>query len=135
MTTGEPPWFTIRPMRAADADAVMAIYQAGMNGGLASFESRAPIWAAFDAGKPPDHRYVAVNEHDRVLGWVTVSAVSSRAVYAGVVEHSVYIHPDAQGRGVGLALLQTLIEASDATTAGGATSCSSNDAAPPSADP
>jgi L-amino acid N-acyltransferase YncA len=105
--------FTIRPMRAADADAVLAIYQAGMDSGLASFESEAPTWAAFDAGKLPDHRFVAVDEGDRVLGWVAVSAVSSRAVYAGVVEHSVYIHPEAQGRGIGLALLRTMIESTE----------------------
>jgi L-amino acid N-acyltransferase YncA len=105
--------FTIRRMREADADAVLAIYQAGIDSGLASFESHAPSWAAFDAGKLPDHRFVAVDEDDRVLGWVTVSAVSSRAVYAGVVEHSVYIHPAAKRRGIGLALLRTLIESTE----------------------
>jgi L-amino acid N-acyltransferase YncA len=108
-----PPGFTIRPMRTEDADAVLAIYQAGMDGGLASFEFQAPTWAAFDAGKLPDHRYVAVDADDRVLGWVAVSAVSSRAVYAGVVEHSVYIHPDAKRQGIGLALLHTLIESTE----------------------
>lgn len=105
--------FTIRRMRAADADAVLAIYQAGIDSGLASFEAKAPSWAAFDAGKLPGHRFVAVDEDDRVLGWVAVSAVSSRAVYAGVVEHSVYIHPAAKRRGIGLALLRTLIESTE----------------------
>ena len=105
--------FTIRPMRGADAGAVLAIYQAGMDSGLASFESKAPTWATFDAGKLPDHRFVAVDADDRVLGWVAVSSVSSRAVYAGVVEHSVYIHPDAKRRGIGLALLRTLIESTE----------------------
>lgn len=105
--------FTIRRMREADADAVLAIYQAGIDSGLASFESHAPSWAAFDAGKLPDHRFVAVDEDDGVLGWVAVSAVSSRAVYAGVVEHSVYIHPAAKRRGIGLALLRTLIESTE----------------------
>jgi len=113
MTTGEPAAFTIRPMRETDAEAVLAIYQAGMDGGQASFETTAPTWAAFDAGKLPDHRYVAVDADDRVLGWVTVSAVSSRAVYAGVVEHSVYVHPDAKGRGIGLALLHTLLDSTE----------------------
>jgi L-amino acid N-acyltransferase YncA len=108
------PGFAIRPMRAADADVVLAIYQAGMDGGQASFETRAPAWAAFDAGKLPDHRFVAVDGDGRVVGWVAVSAVSARTVYAGVVEHSVYIHPAARRRGVGLALLQTMIASTEA---------------------
>jgi len=104
----------IRPMRTADADAVLAIYQAGMDGGLASFESRAPAWAAFDAGKLPEHRYVAVDATGSVLGWVAVSAVSSRCVYAGVVEHSVYVDPAARRGGVGRALLNALIASTEA---------------------
>jgi phosphinothricin acetyltransferase len=100
-------------MRAGDADAVLAIYQAGIDGGQASFETTAPTWEGFDTGKLPDHRYVAVDQDDRVLGWVAISAVSSRAAYAGVVEHSVYTHPGAQRRGIGLALLQTLIESTE----------------------
>ncbi|GAA0495852.1 hypothetical protein Ade02nite_18030 [Paractinoplanes deccanensis] len=81
-----------------------------MDGGNASFEHTAPAWPAFDAGKLPGHRLVAVDEHDTVLGWVAVSAVSGRAVYAGVVKHSVYVDPAARGLGVGRALLAALIE-------------------------
>ena len=101
-------------MAGAHAAAVLAIYQAGMDSGLASFESKAPSWAAFDAGKLPDHRFVAVDEDNRVLGWVAVSAVSSRAVYAGVVEHSVYVRPAARGRGTGRRLLEALIASTEA---------------------
>ena len=101
-------------MTAADAAAVLAIYQAGIDGGDASFEHAAPDWPAFDASRLPEHRLVAVDEHDTVLGWVAVSAVSTRAVYAGVVEHSIYIDPAAQGRGVGRALLRALIASTEA---------------------
>jgi L-amino acid N-acyltransferase YncA len=104
----------IRPMYPSDAGAVLRIYQAGIDGGQASFESSAPPWAAFDASRLPDHRYVAVEDHDTVLGWVTVSAVSSRQVYAGVVEHSVYVDPAAHGRGVGGALMDALIASTEA---------------------
>ncbi|GIM91976.1 N-acetyltransferase [Paractinoplanes toevensis] len=101
-------------MQATDAEAVLAIYQAGMDGGQASFEHTAPDWAAFDAGKLPDHRFVAVDDDGTVLGWVAISAVSARAVYAGVVEHSVYVDPAARRRGVGRALLDALIAATEA---------------------
>ena len=103
----------IRPMTAADAPAVLAVYQAGLDGGDASFEHTAPSWAGFDASKLPGHRHVAVDERDTVLGWVAISAVSGRAVYAGVVEHSVYVDTAARGRGVGRALLDALIESTE----------------------
>jgi L-amino acid N-acyltransferase YncA len=99
-------------MGAADADAVLAIYQAGLDTNLASFEITAPDWAGFDAARRPEHRFVAV-EGDRVLGWVAVSSVSARAVYGGVVEDGVYVRPQAQGRGVGRRLLDALISSTE----------------------
>jgi phosphinothricin acetyltransferase len=112
MTT--PTTVSVRAMTADDAKPVLAIYQAGMDGGNASFEHVAPDWAAFDAARLPGHRLVAVDDGDTVLGWVAVSAVSSRAVYAGVVEHSVYVDPAARGRGVGRTLLDALIASTEA---------------------
>lgn len=104
----------IEPMADADAGAVLAIYQAGLDTGLASFETQAPDWTAFDAARLADHRYVARDRSTgEVLGWVAVSAVSSRCVYAGVVEHSVYVAPHARGRGVGTALLGALIRSTE----------------------
>ena len=75
-------------MRAADAPAVLAIYQAGLDTNQASFEITAPDWAGFDATRRPEHRFVAV-DGDEVLGWVAASSVSARAVYGGVVEDGV----------------------------------------------
>jgi phosphinothricin acetyltransferase len=93
---------------------VLAIYQAGMDSGNASFEHVAPSWEAFDASKLPGHRFVAVDDGDAVLGWVAAGAVSARAVYAGVVEHSVYVDPSTQRRGVGRVLLDALIASTEA---------------------
>jgi len=105
---------TVRAMRGDDADRVLAIYQAGLDGGQASFETRAPDWPAFDAGRLAEHRLVAVDDSGLVVGWIAVTAVSTRAVYAGVVEHSVYVDPAARGRGAGRALLDGLIASSEA---------------------
>jgi L-amino acid N-acyltransferase YncA/2-polyprenyl-3-methyl-5-hydroxy-6-metoxy-1,4-benzoquinol methylase len=111
---GAPPGILIRPMRAGDARQVLAIYQAGLDTGDASFETAAPGWDAFDKGKLPLHRHVAVAITGEVLGWVAASAVSPRPVYRGVIEHSVYVHADAQGQGIGTALLEALTGSADA---------------------
>jgi phosphinothricin acetyltransferase len=96
------------------ADEVLTIYQLGIDEGNATFESAAPTWEHFDATKLPQHRHVAVDETGRVLGWVAAVPVSDRCAYAGVVEHSVYVHPDARGRGIGSALLRALISSTEA---------------------
>jgi L-amino acid N-acyltransferase YncA/SAM-dependent methyltransferase len=109
-----PDGVLIRPMRAADADEVLAVYQAGLDTGQASFEVTAPAWEAFDAAKLPLHRHVAADAADgRVLGWAAASPVSGRRVYAGVIEHSVYVDPACHGRGIGGALLAALVASAE----------------------
>jgi L-amino acid N-acyltransferase YncA len=103
----------IEPMTDAHASAVLAIYQAGIDEGDATFETQAPAWEAFTAAKLPGHSYVAIEE-GRVLGWVAASAVSARPAYSGVVEHSVYVDPAARGRGVARRLLQHFVASTEA---------------------
>ncbi|MEV4361831.1 GNAT family N-acetyltransferase [Nonomuraea sp. NPDC049625] len=83
-----------------------------MDEGQATFETTTPTWAQFETSKLPDHRHVALatldGPPDRLLGWIAASAVSARSAYAGVVKHSVHVHPGARRRGVGLALLRAL---------------------------
>jgi L-amino acid N-acyltransferase YncA len=100
-------------MRPEHAEQVLEIYQLGIDEGQATFETEAPTWEAFDKAKLPAHRHVAIDDSGRVLGWIAASSVSDRCVYAGVVEHSVYVHPDARGRGIGLALLDALIASTE----------------------
>jgi L-amino acid N-acyltransferase YncA len=102
----------VEPMTSTHAAAVLAIYQAGIEEGNATFETRAPDWAAFTAARLPSHRYVAITR-GQVAGWVAGSAVSDRCVYAGVVEHSVYVRPADRSRGVGRLLLDTLIASTE----------------------
>ncbi|GAB3171098.1 GNAT family N-acetyltransferase [Streptomyces incanus] len=103
----------IAPMLPEHADQVLAIYQLGIDEGNATFETAAPTWEAFDAAKLPAHRLAAL-DGGRVLGWAAAVPVSDRCAYAGVVEHSVYVHPDARGRSVGLALLTALLTSTEA---------------------
>ncbi|HUJ05273.1 MAG TPA: GNAT family N-acetyltransferase [Streptosporangiaceae bacterium] len=146
----------IAPMTGSHAAQVLAIYQAGIAEGNATFEEAAPSWDEFSAGRLPGHRYVALDTAGPaeaapddvtyaagpadgpadsaagpadsaagpadsaagggtdVLGWVAISATSSRSAYAGVVEHSVYVRPDARGRGIGRLLLGAVIESTEA---------------------
>ncbi|MFF5861032.1 GNAT family N-acetyltransferase [Streptomyces sp. NPDC012751] len=105
---------TVTAMLPGHAAQVLAIYQAGIDGGDATFEEAAPTWEVFDSTRLAEHRLVALDDTGRVFGWTAAVPVSDRCAYAGVVEHSVYVDPVARGRGVGLALLQALLASTDA---------------------
>jgi phosphinothricin acetyltransferase len=104
----------VRDMTDADWPQVRTIYAAGIETGDATFDVEPPDFAGFDARHLSAHRLVACADDCRVLGWAAVSPTSSRTVYAGVVEVSVYVDPDATGRGVGRLLLAALIESTEA---------------------
>ncbi|MDQ0405172.1 N-acetyltransferase family protein [Streptomyces sp. NPDC000349] len=103
----------ITAMAADHAHQVLEIYRLGTDEGNATFETTAPSWEEFNATKLPEHRYVALDATGRALGWVAAVPVSDRCAYVGVVEHSVYVHPEARGRGIGAALLRELIRSAE----------------------
>ena len=104
----------IEPMHEADWPQVAAIYREGIATGNATFATEPPgSWAAWSAGKLNACSIVA-RDGPAILGWAAVSPTSSRACYAGVVEHSVYVASAARGRGVGSRLLEGLIHATEA---------------------
>lgn len=111
---GGPSAVTVAELHERHWPAVREIYATGIATGQATFESQPPDWARFAAGKPAHLRHVAMDEGGTVLGWVAASPVSARTVYAGVVEESIYVHPEAAGRGVGRLLLETLIASAEA---------------------
>lgn len=107
----------VRAMTPEDWDRVEEIYRQGIEDGEATFETDPPTWAEFDAGRLQVPRLVAVDDDGAVLGWAAASRVSSREVYRGVIEHSVYVDRAARGRGIGRLLLAAFVEAAEAAGA------------------
>lgn len=101
-------------MRADDWPAVRAIYLEGIATGNATFEQTAPDWDRWNADHMLAARIVGRSDAGDVVGWAALSAVSSRCVYAGVGEVSIYVAERARGRGIGLQLLSRLIADSEA---------------------
>ena len=105
---------TIHPMQAADWTAVSQIYADGIATGEATFETEVPAWEEWNTSRMSTCRFVARSEAGEVIGWAALSPVSSRCVYTGVAEVSVYVAPVVWGQGVGKRLLQTLVDCSEA---------------------
>ncbi len=102
----------IRRMASDDWPSVRQIYQDGIDGGDATFETDAGDWKSWDSRYRPDCRFVAT-QGGRVVGWAALSPVSSRDAYRGVAEVSVYVSHQSSMRRVGTDLLQVLVEASE----------------------
>jgi len=103
---------TIEAIKASDWAFIRAIYLEGIATGDATFEQRAPDWDRWDAGHLKTCRLVA-RVNSRIVGWAALSAVSSRCVYQGVAEVSIYVSGDARGQRVGSHLLKKLVEESE----------------------
>lgn len=103
----------IRAMQTSDWEQVSQIYAQGVATGFATFEQDIPSFQSWDQAHIDQCRLVAAEEAGKILGWAALSAVSSRCVYGGVGEVSVYIASDSRGKGVGKLLLQRLIEESE----------------------
>ena len=99
-------------MQPEDWPSVAEIFVEGIATRGATFETEAPSYESFDAGRLGAHRFVAV-DGERVVGWVAVSPTSSRDCYSGVAEHSVYVDSEARGAGVGTTLMEALLESTD----------------------
>ncbi|MBA3366302.1 MAG: N-acetyltransferase [Actinobacteria bacterium] len=99
----------VRDLHAEDWPSVAAIYAEGIATGDATFETVVPGWEAWDAAHLRNPRLAALLG-GRVVGWAALTPVSSRCVYAGVAEVSVYVARDVRNRGVGRILLEGLIE-------------------------
>lgn len=105
----------IRPAAPADVPAITAIYADEVRQRVNTYEYDAPdsaemarrMQAVLDA----DYPYLVAEHDGRLAGYAYASSFRRRAAYHWVVENSVYVAGDAQGKGIGAALLQALIEA------------------------
>lgn len=102
----------VRPATRDDAGAIARIYNEGIRGRGATFETRErsadDVAAWFDDSRFPI--LVAV-EHGAVVGWAAASTYRARACYAGIAEYSIYVATTHHGRGVGRRLMPAFLDA------------------------
>ena len=91
---------------------VKKIYLEGIATGNATFQTEAPDWEDWNKSHLLHSRFIVL-ENDTIAGWAALSPVSSRCVYAGVAEVSVYVGKDFRGKGVGDRLLKAIIFSSE----------------------
>ncbi len=102
----------IERLTPADWARVREIFEEGIASGDATFETAAPEWPNWDRDHLDTCR-LAAHEGGELVGWAALSPVSERCVYGGVAEVSVYVAAASHGRGIGRALLEALVAASE----------------------
>ncbi|HEX6789483.1 MAG TPA: GNAT family N-acetyltransferase [Gaiellaceae bacterium] len=103
----------IRDLEPLDWPEVARIFDEGIRSGDATFEVEPPSWEAWDGAHSPIR--VVAELDGRVVGWAALAPKSERHCYRGVAESSVYVEETAQGRGVGRALMDEVIERAEAS--------------------
>jgi len=106
---------SIETLTPEDWGNVRSIYAEGIKTGCATFETDPGTWETWNAAHLPAHRFVARGGGPAaaLIGWAALAPVSSRRVYAGVAEVSVYVASVSQGKGVGRSLLEALIASAE----------------------
>jgi L-amino acid N-acyltransferase YncA len=104
--------YKIEEMLPADWEQAAYIYKEGINTGKATFQNEIPAWEEWNKGHINCCRLVA-RLVDRVIGWAALSPTSSRCVYRGVAEVSIYVDLKYARQGVGTSLLEHLIKLSE----------------------
>lgn len=102
----------VREMLDKDSSRVLEIYKMGIETRNATFETSVPSWSEWDSKHHKHSRFVYV-DNDLVLGWVALSPVSSRNVYRGVAEVSIYIDLSFSKQGIGSKLMEKVINSSE----------------------
>ena len=98
----------ITTMSSSDWNAVAAIYKEGIETGYATFEKEIPSWEKWNSTHEKTCRLVGKIDN-LIVGWAALSPVSSRCVYGGVAEVSIYISKSHRVKNIGNTLLKELI--------------------------
>jgi L-amino acid N-acyltransferase YncA len=106
----------IRDASDSDAEAIAAIYAHHVLNGTASYDLEPPppgyhrdkLRSVLEAGWP----YLVAEQGGAVAGYAYATQIRPRAAYRFTAEDSIYVHPDHLRRGIGRALLSTLLERS-----------------------
>lgn len=101
--------YEIREMLPSDEVRVLEIFQQGIDGGIATFETEAPNREVWNTEFFNDCRWILENENNEVVGWAGLKPVSKRECFKGVAEVSIYFDANYQGKGLGSVLLKKLI--------------------------
>jgi phosphinothricin acetyltransferase len=104
----------VRLATVDDAEAITRIYNEGIVERIATFETglRTTDQIALQIrDKGTRFPTVVVERMGAVIAWASVAPYHSRACYAGIVEHSVYVAREARGNGAGRLALDALIRA------------------------
>ncbi|HUG13425.1 MAG TPA: arsinothricin resistance N-acetyltransferase ArsN1 family A [Thermomicrobiales bacterium] len=116
MSASSVPAVQVRPATLDDAADIAVIYNQGIAGRMATFETkpRAPedIEATLRAGEGR-FPFLVAEVDGQIMGWASVSSYRTRECYQGIGEFSIYVHEDARGKGVGRVLLPALIDAAE----------------------
>lgn len=103
----------IRPITEDNFSEVVEIYKQGLANNIATFQNDLPQWEEWNKGHLNFCR-ISIYENNKMLGWTALTPVSSRCVYAGVAEVSIYVAQNERGKGFGKILLNNLIKQSEA---------------------
>lgn len=102
----------IRSFTKNDYPACAKIYEDGIATGIATFETTVPNWEQWEAKFIAAFTLVVLVDGS-IIGWIALSPFSSREVYRGVAEVTLYIDQEARGKGIGKLLLQECIKQSE----------------------
>jgi phosphinothricin acetyltransferase len=101
-----------RTMNYSDWPLVAEVYRQGIETKNSTFESEVPSWELWDGSHLKLCRIVAVSA-GTLTGWCALNGISSRKVYSGVAEISIYISDKFKKQGIGTMLLEKLITESE----------------------